>query len=283
MYPGNNSIADVKIADFGLSQILGKNHKLQKICGTWAYAAPEMSDTNRPGYDTSFDCWSLGVLIFLLLSGHHPFDPTGKSSARDIQKRAKEADYNFNSSVWKGISDRGKDLISRLIVKDPTERYSMLDVLRHPWITDAYPMSTLCYKDGEIIIDEDAERKYPPGISVAFSGSPELCSSSSMGFSSLSETSVNRQSLSKGDGVLDIADNDDNVSDLRKSKFKYKKSSRPSEPYSPKNLSAALPVSLWTSLSFLCFRTSHFSFDTVQGGVNIADNTAVAHWNPQSS
>eukprot|EP01138_Halocafeteria_seosinensis_P003147 gb/GECG01003219.1/.p1 GENE.gb/GECG01003219.1/~~gb/GECG01003219.1/.p1 ORF type:complete len:420 (+),score=36.13 gb/GECG01003219.1/:1-1260(+) len=230
----NKYIADVKIADFGLSQILGKNHKLQKICGTWAYAAPEMNDPNRPGYDTSFDCWSLGVLIFLLLSGYHPFDPSGRSPALEIKKRAKEANYSFNSQVWKGISDLAKDLISRLIVKDPSQRYTMLDVLHHPWITEAFPMSSLRYKDGEIIIDEDAERKYPPGISRAFPASAEYLSSSSLGFSSLSEPSVNRQSLSRVGGIFDTADNDECGSGLPGTQLNSKmKAGRFSDHYCP--------------------------------------------------
>jgi serine/threonine protein kinase len=53
----------LKIADFGLSQLIGPNERLLKICGTWAYAAPEMSDTSRPGYDCRFDCFSFGVIL----------------------------------------------------------------------------------------------------------------------------------------------------------------------------------------------------------------------------
>jgi serine/threonine protein kinase len=53
----------LKIADFGLSQLIGPDERLLKVCGTWAYAAPEMSDPTKPGYDCKFDCFSFGVIL----------------------------------------------------------------------------------------------------------------------------------------------------------------------------------------------------------------------------
>lgn len=51
-----------KLSDFGLSQLLGPQERLLKVCGTWAYAAPEMSAHDKRGYDCKFDCFSLGVV-----------------------------------------------------------------------------------------------------------------------------------------------------------------------------------------------------------------------------
>lgn len=66
-----------QIADFGLSQIIQPGESLTKICGTWAYAAPEMSDHSKPGYTANFDIWGFGVIMFIVLCGYHPFDPEG--------------------------------------------------------------------------------------------------------------------------------------------------------------------------------------------------------------
>ncbi len=66
-----------QIADFGLSQLIDKGQRLTKVCGTWAYAAPEMAEANSGGYDCKFDTWSFGVILFVVLCGYHPFDPEG--------------------------------------------------------------------------------------------------------------------------------------------------------------------------------------------------------------
>ena len=63
------SLATPQLTDFGLAQKRLPNAKLTKICGTWAYAAPEMHQANRPGYDERFDMWSFGVILFIVLAG----------------------------------------------------------------------------------------------------------------------------------------------------------------------------------------------------------------------
>lgn len=45
------------------------SERLVKVCGTWAYAAPEMADAARPGYDTKFDTWGYGVILSVVLTG----------------------------------------------------------------------------------------------------------------------------------------------------------------------------------------------------------------------
>ncbi len=127
----------LKIADFGLSQLIGPNERLQKVCGTWAYAAPEMSDPARPGYDAKFDTFSFGVVLFVALAGFHPFDPSGTLPVADIKARARAATFDFAGEEWARVSDVGKDLIRRLIVRDPESRLDSAAVLRHPWFRGA--------------------------------------------------------------------------------------------------------------------------------------------------
>lgn len=126
----------MKIADFGLSQLIAPNERLLKVCGTWAYAAPEMSDPSRPGYDCRFDVFSFGVILYVVLSGTHPFDPTGDLPVNDIKARARAVQFDFNQPEWSLVSDSAKDLIRRLIVKDPERRLTSRDMLQHEWFRE---------------------------------------------------------------------------------------------------------------------------------------------------
>ena len=76
-----------QIADFGLSQLVTPGEKMTKICGTWAYAAPEMSDPTAGGYDCKYDTWGFGVILFVVLSGYHPFDPEGGLPVAEVSYR----------------------------------------------------------------------------------------------------------------------------------------------------------------------------------------------------
>ena len=131
-------------------------------------------------------------MCFLVLSGYHPFDPSGNLPGSEIRKRMRQGMYDFQASVWEFKTDLAKDLISRLLVVDPQKRATMIDILHHPWIAEAYPLSMLSCKDGEIIIDESKEMIYPPGIHTAFTSSRPMVTSCSVPFSSLSEASLNQ-------------------------------------------------------------------------------------------
>ena len=122
--PGDSK--SIKIADFGLSNII-EGKSLQTVCGSPAYMAPEVH--NMTDYDEKVDLWSVGVMLYLLLCGSLPFTPP-----RMLDK-AESEDYNFSGKLWKQVSDGAKDLVSHLLVADPTKRYSVEEALNHPWIT----------------------------------------------------------------------------------------------------------------------------------------------------
>ena len=97
-------VPDVQIADFGLSSLIQPGQKLTKVCGTWAYAAPEMADHRRSGgYDCKFDCWSYGVILFVVLAGYHPFDPEGNLPGPEVRLGAGGA----RSTLWGVASATG--------------------------------------------------------------------------------------------------------------------------------------------------------------------------------
>jgi len=125
---GENEI--VKIADFGFAKNFKREGQvLMTSCGSPGYVAPEILTAEC--YDESVDLWSIGVIIYILLSGYPPFYA---DSAPALFKKIMEVNYDFDDSVWDDISDMAKDLIQHLLVKDPSQRFSAQQCLEHPWI-----------------------------------------------------------------------------------------------------------------------------------------------------
>lgn len=120
----------IKIIDFGLCKILPFNNKLNKyvdgnisgIVGTTYYTAPEVLEENHE-YGMACDYWSLGVILYVLLSGHLPF-PGKTHEEVEISIRSREID--FSHVEFKTISDDGKDLILRLLNYNPEKRFNCI-------------------------------------------------------------------------------------------------------------------------------------------------------------
>lgn len=124
---------NLKVADFGLSKLTSEQPVAMKtICGTWAYAAPEV--IKRVGYDHLVDIWSLGVLQFVMLAGYHPFDVYGNSPEPKLLKNIVEVNYNYDDAVWNGVSGDAKQLIDSVLKFQPTDRISIDDYLKHKWV-----------------------------------------------------------------------------------------------------------------------------------------------------
>jgi len=120
----------VKIADFGFSKSFAEEgEKLMTSCGSPGYVAPEI--LTAESYDKSVDMWSVGVIIYILLSGYPPFYA---DSAPALFKKIMDVKYDFDDSVWEDISDSAKDLIRNLLVKDPAKRLTAKQCLEHPWV-----------------------------------------------------------------------------------------------------------------------------------------------------
>jgi calcium-dependent protein kinase len=85
-----------------------------------------------PGnYSSKADCWSVGVIAYVLLSQKKPF--ASKSRSQTINKITK-CKYNFDADIWRGISQEAKNFVSSLIVYDPFDRLSAEQALDHPWL-----------------------------------------------------------------------------------------------------------------------------------------------------
>jgi serine/threonine protein kinase len=106
---------EVKIIDFGLSKILSidGNDKLSFV-GTPIYTSPEVF--NHDLYDFKTDMWSLGVIMYVMLSGAYPF--CGENNHQTISDNIVEGNYNFNAPRWENMSINSIDLIKKLLQVD---------------------------------------------------------------------------------------------------------------------------------------------------------------------
>lgn len=108
------------------------------LCGTLDYLPPEM--VAGEAHDRGVDVWSLGVLAFELLYGAPPFEAQGHSETYrrilkvDLRFPDDELDASSSSSGSNKVSAEAKDLIRRLLARDPAARLPLESVLRHPWI-----------------------------------------------------------------------------------------------------------------------------------------------------
>ncbi|XP_068640398.1 serine/threonine-protein kinase Aurora-3-like [Aristolochia californica] len=125
----------VKIADFGWS--VQSRMKRQTMCGTLDYLAPEMVE--KKTHDNTVDNWTLGILCYEFVYGIPPFEA---ESQRNTFQRIMHIDLSFPSSPQ--VSTEVKDLISRLLVKDPAKRLPLQKILEHPWIVENADPSGIC-------------------------------------------------------------------------------------------------------------------------------------------
>uniref|UniRef100_A0A3P8ZP81 Calcium/calmodulin-dependent protein kinase 1Db n=1 Tax=Esox lucius TaxID=8010 RepID=A0A3P8ZP81_ESOLU len=129
LYYNPHDEAKIMISDFGLSKMEGTGDVMATACGTPGYVAPEVL-AQKP-YSKAVDCWSIGVIAYILLCGYPPFYDENDSK---LFEQILKADYEFDAPYWDDISDSAKDFISSLMEKDPEKRFTCDQALAHPWI-----------------------------------------------------------------------------------------------------------------------------------------------------
>lgn len=126
--------APLKVVDFGLSKFVNSPQGMMStVIGTWAYCAPEVF-SRRP-YTDAVDNWALGVLMFIMLSGYHPFDLYGDSSEAQLIDNICRGKFNFDEPEWQDVSEAAKSIITALLHRDPAQRMSIEQFLKTPWIS----------------------------------------------------------------------------------------------------------------------------------------------------
>jgi len=131
----------LRIIDFGFAkQLRADNGLLTTPCYTANFVAPEV--LKRQGYDAACDVWSLGVLLYIMLSGTTPFANTGGDKPEAILKRIGEGKMEFESSNWRSVSSSAKDLIRLMLDVEPQKRPTAAQILAHSWMTSPNPLNT---------------------------------------------------------------------------------------------------------------------------------------------
>ncbi|XP_043280314.1 ribosomal protein S6 kinase alpha-5-like isoform X2 [Venturia canescens] len=130
VYATKSSDSIVKVVDFGFARMKRACEPLHTPCFTLPYAAPEV--LARQGYDESCDLWSLGAILYSLLSGSPPF----RAGSPDLASRIRTGDINFNDSNWSHVSEAGKAVTRGLLMADPNERLTANALVNHSWLVN---------------------------------------------------------------------------------------------------------------------------------------------------
>ncbi|XP_014815766.1 PREDICTED: ribosomal protein S6 kinase alpha-3 isoform X1 [Calidris pugnax] len=143
----------IRICDFGFAkQLRAENGLLMTPCYTANFVAPEV--LKRQGYDAACDIWSLGVLLYTMLTGYTPFANGPDDTPEEILARVGSGKFSLSGGYWNTVSDTAKDLVSKMLHVDPRQRLTAAQVLSHPWIVhcDQLPQYQLNRQDAPHLV-----------------------------------------------------------------------------------------------------------------------------------
>ncbi|KAM7502414.1 hypothetical protein LguiB_001318 [Lonicera macranthoides] len=133
----------LKATDFGLSVFYKQGEVFKDIVGSAYYIAPEVL---KRKYGPEVDIWSIGVMLYILLSGVPPFwaDFSYEITREIVETESEHGIFNailrghidFTSDPWPSISPQAKDLVKKMLTVDPKQRMTAREVLNHPWIKE---------------------------------------------------------------------------------------------------------------------------------------------------
>ena len=182
----NDSI--VKITDFGLSRVVGEGSLMKTLCGTPSYLAPEVIlSAEVKGYGPKCDCWSLGVILFIILSGYPPFSSDIKEHT--LTDQITNGIYSFPNEYWSEVSSEAKNLIKSFLIVNPENRISIEDAIAHPWLQDEEMLIKIKEIFGESILKEESNN---------------CLNNRKRGLSATEECQVKKANVSRDESLMDI-------------------------------------------------------------------------------
>lgn len=129
----NSGDMKIQLIDFGLAQRITPGQDYRNLHGTPEFVAPEIIEYEPIGLPA--DCWSVGVITYILLSGCSPFLGDDKN---ETFMNISQVEYEFDEEYFANVSDLAKDFINQFLVKNQHKRLTMKDSLNHPWITGEF-------------------------------------------------------------------------------------------------------------------------------------------------
>ncbi|ONM32269.1 Calcium-dependent protein kinase 1 [Zea mays] len=128
LFVGNDEESPLKTIDFGLSMFFRPGEEFTDVVGSPYYVAPEVL---KKRYGQEADVWSAGVIIYILLCGVPPF---WAETEQGIFEQVLHGSLDFDSDPWPSVSGDAKDLLRKVLVRDPKKRLTAHQVLCHPWL-----------------------------------------------------------------------------------------------------------------------------------------------------
>ncbi|KAI0930029.1 hypothetical protein AcV5_006838 [Taiwanofungus camphoratus] len=126
----------IKVADFGLAKVIDSQTRLRTMCGTPIYLAPEvLLQQNNEGYSPVVDSWSVGVIVFSMLTSSSPFI---ENTEEDMQTRIinRQVDWDSLRSNGRIVSSLAEHFMRRLLDVRPEHRMTLSAARRHPWLEE---------------------------------------------------------------------------------------------------------------------------------------------------
>ncbi|PIN07073.1 Ca2+/calmodulin-dependent protein kinase, EF-Hand protein superfamily [Handroanthus impetiginosus] len=172
LFTSKDEHSPLKAIDFGLSDYVKPDERLNDIVGSAYYVAPEVLHRS---YGTEADMWSIGVIAYILLCGSRPFWSRTESG---IFRAVLKADPNFEEAPWPSLSPDAIDFVKRLLNKDYRKRLTAAQALSHPWLTGHHdlkiPMDMITCKLVKAYICSSSLRKAALGALARTLTRPQL-------------------------------------------------------------------------------------------------------------
>ncbi|VAH27925.1 unnamed protein product [Triticum turgidum subsp. durum] len=157
LFTSKDENSQLKTIDFGLSDFVKPDERLNDIVGSAYYVAPEVL---HRCYSTEADVWSIGVIAYILLCGSRPFWARTESG---IFRSVLKADPSYNEAPWPSLTPEAMDFVKRLLCKDPRRRMTAAQALGHPWIRNyndiKMPLDVLIFRLIKAYIRSSSLRK----------------------------------------------------------------------------------------------------------------------------
>ncbi|KAL3639671.1 cyclin-dependent serine/threonine protein kinase [Castilleja foliolosa] len=157
LFTSKDEHSPLKVIDFGLSDYVKPDERLNDIVGSAYYVAPEVLHRS---YGTEADMWSIGVIAYIILCGSRPFWSRTESG---IFRAVLKTDPIFDEDPWPSLSSDAIDFVKQLLNKDYRKRLTAAQALCHPWLVGHHdvkiPLDMIIYKLAKAYICSSSLRK----------------------------------------------------------------------------------------------------------------------------